>query len=38
MKTRIPSDASVDQIATILRARLNQAEIHKLVEILIRTT
>ena len=36
--TRIPSGASVDQIATILRARLNQAEIHKLVEILIRTT
>lgn len=36
--TRIPAGATTDQIATILRAHLTQAELHALVEILIRTT
>lgn len=35
---RIPAGASADQIATILRAHLTQAELHELVEVLIRTT
>lgn len=35
---RIPADATVDQVATALRAHLSQAQLHELVEVLIRTT
>jgi ParB family transcriptional regulator, chromosome partitioning protein len=35
---RIPTHATVDQVAAALRAHLTQAELHELVEVLIRTT